>query len=86
MSEPVRRHGHEPAARASDNGHAGNETTGASLASLIQDAEALHATLSEARSSVARLISGLRRQRKQSKLLSETLKSLRQLKLTEVAE
>ena len=86
MSEPVRRHNHEPAVQATDNGHAGNETTGASLASLIQDAEALHATLSEARSSVARLISGLRRQRKQSKLLSETLKSLRQLKLTEVAE
>ena len=86
MSEPVRRQSHEPAAQATDNGHGGNETTGASLASLLQDAEALHATLSEARSSVARLISGLRRQRKQSKLLSETLKSLRQLKLTEVAE
>jgi hypothetical protein len=53
---------------------------------LIKDAEALHATLSEAKSSLARLVSGLRRHRKQSRLFSETLRSLKQLKLTEVAE
>ncbi|MGO9597325.1 MAG: hypothetical protein ACLP7Q_04825 [Isosphaeraceae bacterium] len=53
---------------------------------MIQDAESLHATLTEARSSLARLIAGLRRHRKQSRLLTETLKSLRQLKLTEAVE
>jgi hypothetical protein len=68
------------------NGQANGEGAGKSLAALIQDAEALLANLTEARSSVARLIAGLRRHRKQSRLLSETLKSLRQLKLNEVAE
>jgi len=56
------------------------------LATLIQDAEALQATLTEARASIPRLIAGLRRHRKQSLLLSEALKSLKQLKLTEPAE
>jgi hypothetical protein len=50
------------------------------------DAEALHETLTEARSSTARLITGLRRHRKQSRLLADTLKCLRQLKLTETRE
>jgi len=57
----------------------------ASLAALIQEAESLHATLADARSRTARLIAGLRRQRKQSRLVTETLKSLRQLKLVETA-
>ena len=56
-----------------------------SLAELIQEAEALHAALADARSRTARLIAGLRRQRKQSRLVNETLKSLRQLKLVETA-
>jgi hypothetical protein len=56
-----------------------------SLAELIQEAEALHAALADARSRTARLVAGLRRQRKQSRLVNETLKSLRQLKLVEAA-
>ena len=45
-----------------------------------------NATLADARSRTAHLITGLRRHRKKSRLLGETLKSLRQLKLQEVAE
>ena len=56
-----------------------------SLAALLQEAEALHATLADMKARSARLIAGLRRQRKQSKLVNETLKSLRQLRLTEAA-
>ena len=58
---------------------------GTSLAALIQEAESLHAALADARSRTARLIAGLRRQRKQSRLVNETLKSLRQLRLVETA-
>ena len=63
-----------------------SENPGTSLATLIRDAEALHTTLTEARSNLARLITSLRRHRKQSRLVSETLKSLRQLRLTESNE
>ena len=64
---------------------AGTEPPGTSLAGLIQEAEALHASLADARSRTARLIAGLRRQRKQSRHLQETLKALRQLRLVETA-
>jgi hypothetical protein len=86
MSAPIQSNGHDSAAPANGNGHAASENSGTSLASLIQDAEALHATLTDARASITRLIAGLRRHRKQSRLVSETLKSLRQLKLTETTE
>jgi hypothetical protein len=86
MSEPARRDGHEPTTHAESDGQAAGEGPGTSLAALVRDAEALHTTLTEARSSLARLISGLRRHRKQSRLLSDTLKSLRQLRLGEVTE
>ena len=86
MRAPIPNHGHEAAAAANSNGHPVSNNPGTSLATLIQDAETLHATLTDARTSTARLIAGLRRHRKQSRLLSETLKSLRQLKLTESAE
>jgi hypothetical protein len=90
------RNGHEPARpaegrndtppRASENGAtAGTEQPGTSLAALIQEAESLHAALADAKSRTARLIAGLRRQRKQSRLVNETLKSLRQLRLVETA-
>jgi hypothetical protein len=51
---------------------------------LIQEAEVLHAALADARSRTARLIAGLRRQRKQSRLVQETLRSLRELKFQDV--
>src|SRR5271157_1082707 len=86
MNRAERQNGHAPATPANENGQTTSENPGTSLAALIQDAEALHTTLSDAKASVARLISGLRRYRKQSRLLSDTLKSLRQLKLTEHAE
>jgi hypothetical protein len=86
MRAPIQNNGHEPAVSANSNGHAVSENPGTSLATLIQDAEALHATLTDARTSIARLIAGLRRHRKQSRLVSETLKSLRQLKLSEAAD
>jgi hypothetical protein len=61
-----------------------NEPSGTSLAALIQEAESLHASLADARSRTARLIAGLRRQRKQSRLVRETLRSLRELRLQDV--
>ena len=88
--------GHEPAPPAESRdrasarpaetvGTAGTEQPGTSLAALIQEAESLHATLADAKSRTARLIAGLRRHRKQSRLVNETLRSLRQLRLVEAA-
>ena len=85
MNSPIQSNGHESTAPANSNAHAASENPGSSLATLIQDAEALHVTLTDARASISRLIAGLRRHRKQSRLVSETLKSLRQLQLTETA-
>ncbi len=85
MSAPIQSNGHDSAAPANSNGHPASDNPGTSLATLIQDAEALHATLTDARA-ITCLIAGLRRHRNQSRLVSETLKSLRQLKLTEHAE
>ena len=86
MRAPIPNNGHEVAVPANGNGRLASDNPGTSLATLIQDAEALHSTLTDARSSIARLLAGLRRHRKQSRLVSETLKSLRQLKLTEAAD
>ena len=96
MSEPVARDGHEPARPAettprtaarpvATSDTAGTEPPGTSLAALIQEAEALHATLTDAKARTARLIAGLRRHRKQSRLVNETLRSLRQLRLVDAA-
>jgi hypothetical protein len=95
-ARPVQTNGREPAQPAGLNGQgrirpaetnsaAGNETTGTTLAALIQEAEALHAALGEVKSRTARLIAGLRRHRKHSRLVQETLKSLRQLRLQDGA-
>ena len=86
MSDRLRSNGEESAIQPSDNGHAASDSPGSSLAALIQDAEALHTTLTEARSSLARLITSLRKHRKQSRLLHETLRSIKQLRLTETTE
>jgi hypothetical protein len=88
MSEPVpvSRNGQTPARPVNPNGETDVSHPGTSLAALIQEAEQLHTTLTDARSRLARLIAGLRRHRKQSRLLTETLKSLRQLKLAEAVE
>ncbi len=95
MSGPVGRNGHATVRSAETNGHtearrpettscSGTEQPGISLAALIAEAESLHAALADARSRTSRLIAGLRRQRKQSRLVSETLRSLRELKLQDV--
>jgi hypothetical protein len=86
MNERAQRNGHEHRVAPGNSEHTASETLGTNLTTLIKDAEALHATLSEAKSSLARLVSGLRRQRKQSRHLPEILRSLKQLKLMEVAE
>ncbi len=86
MSDQARINAQQPVTQASDNGHAASDGNGSSLATLIQDAEALHTTLAEAKTTLSHLITGLRRHRKQSRLLHETLRSIRQLRLTETAE
>jgi hypothetical protein len=82
--KPVETNGHMPTRSAATNGISGAEQPGTSLAALIQEAEELHTALGEVKSRTARLIAGLRRHRKQSRLVQETLKSLRQLKLSDV--
>jgi hypothetical protein len=93
--EAVRLNGHASPRPAEANGHTstrrtestspnGTEQPTTSLAALIQEAEAPHAALADAKSRTARLISGLRRQRRQSRLVQETLRSLRELKLQDV--
>jgi hypothetical protein len=73
MSEPVRRNGHAQNPPHESNGQAGNDSPGSNLSTLIHEAEALHTSLMEARASVAGLIAGLRRHRKQSKALRVSL-------------
>jgi hypothetical protein len=69
------------------NGHVAAETTEpTSLAALIQDAETLHEVLTDARSRAGRLIMALRRYRRRERLVASTLASLRELKLSEVAQ
>ena len=55
------------------------------LAALIQEAEALHEALTDARARAGRLIVALRRYRSRERLVSSTLASLKALKLQEVA-
>jgi hypothetical protein len=86
MIDVVAGNGQQTKPPLSTNGSAAGESPGTTLEALLEDTQALHSTLTEARLSVSRLITGLRRHRKQSRLLSETLRSLRQLKLTELAE
>jgi len=86
MNDNARRNGEFTEPHPASNGKPVGDNPASSLAGLIQEAETLCVTLTNARASVTRLITGLRRHRKQSRLLSETLKSLRQLKLTETAE
>jgi len=75
-----------PARPAGAVATAGPDRPGTSPAASIQEAESLHAALADARSRTARLIAGLRRRRKQSRLVRETLRSLRELKLRDVVD
>ncbi len=69
------------------NGPGTTDTAGpTSLTALIKEAEALHEVLSDAKTRFGRLVISLRRHRKQSRLLQDTLRSLRQLQLQDVTE
>ena len=82
-SRPVETHAAAPHGTA--NGVATGGGTGG-LVALIQEAEALHEALADAKARTHRLVGALRRHRKQARLTSATLAALRQLKLQEVAE
>ncbi|AGA26329.1 hypothetical protein [Singulisphaera acidiphila] len=56
------------------------------LASLVQDAESLQATLADAKARACRLIVALRRHRWRERLVNATLASLKALKLQDVAD
>jgi hypothetical protein len=86
MNERISRPGHDaghpvPNGTATDHGPASPGP-----AALIQEAVALHEALGDARTRTQRLIAGLRRQRKQARLMTGALEALKQLKLQEVAE
>ena len=66
------------------NGVAGDGNVG--LAALIQESEALHEVLADARTRSGRLTVALRRYRRRERLVSTTLASLKALKLQDVAE
>ena len=75
----------------SDGTHEGPTAPGespgpGSLAALIQDAKALHETLSGAKARAGRLVVALRSYRRRERLVSNTLASLKALKLQEVAK
>jgi hypothetical protein len=87
LSERIRATKNDPAVNGAANGHADPENTGATkLAGLIQEAEALHEQLADAKARAARLIVALRRQRKRERLVASTLATLKELKLQDVAE
>ena len=79
--EPGKVYG-DPANGTGQVGGTGN--TG--LAALIQEAVALHEALADAKARTHRLIGSLRRHRRQSKLVTSTLRSLKELRLQEVTE
>jgi hypothetical protein len=81
VSEITQRNGHhvEPTSVAADAADAPVQ----GMASLIQEVEALHASLGDARMRAAKLVGALRRHRKRSKLMESTLAALKQLKLAE---
>ena len=74
-----------PPARSTGPAEAAKDTGGGGLAALIQEAEAIHEALADAKAR-RRLIGALRRHRKQARLTSATLAAIRQLRLQEVAE
>jgi hypothetical protein len=84
MRERAPRIHHSPADSVASNGLASAQNWGTTVPDLIQEAEALYAALAHAKSRTTRLITGLRRYRKQTRMVSKTLKSLRKLKSQDV--
>lgn len=56
-----------------------SESESSTITALIDDAEALRATLRDATAKLSTLIAGLKRQRKQTRLMRSTLQSLKAL-------
>jgi hypothetical protein len=91
VSVPVKKPTHKatretPVAVETDKSETTNGAVPSNISSLIDESVALHVALGEARTRTQRLIVGLRRHRRQSKLVSTTLASLRQLQLQETAD
>jgi hypothetical protein len=85
MPDRVHRNGHATEVPTPENGSP-TPSASTSLADLIRAAEGLHTSLTQAKGQTAKLIAGLRGHRKRSRAVTETLRSLRQLGLAEVAE
>jgi hypothetical protein len=87
LSERTRPTKNDPSVNGAANDHATTENTGATgLVALIQEAEALHEQLADAKGRTARLIVALRRHRKRERLVASTLATLKELRLQDVAE
>ena len=67
-------------------GASGDSPGPGNLAALIQDAEALHEALTGGKARAGRLVVALRRYRRRERLVSNTLESLKALKLQEGAK
>ena len=61
-----------------------NDQTATETATTIEEAEALRDVLQQALTQTRSLITALKRQRKQSRLVQSTIKSLRQLQTIDV--
>lgn len=81
MNEQVHANGN--GASASETQANGEETAPTGFDALIVETEAVRDSLRDAYARAARLVSGVRRQKKKSKLVRETLASLRQLQSIE---
>jgi hypothetical protein len=69
--------GHSPPRQDSLN--AGHAASGTSMAALIEEAQSIKEVLHDAYGRMNRLLAALKRQRKQSRLMTATLASLKQL-------
>ncbi len=76
-SHPDRPAGNGQAGRADQAHHA--KAAGASMAALMEEAQALKELLHEAHGRASRLLVALKRNRAQSKLVQHTMATLRQL-------
>ena len=76
---PDNGHGNGPTAPRRDSAAEDPTPTGMSLGALIEEAQALKDVLHDAYGRTAHLVAALRRHHKQSKLVQNTLASLRQL-------
>jgi hypothetical protein len=76
---------HTATSRPSNRSVANGVAPAVGLPGLVEEAAALHAALGEARCRAARLVSGLRAERKRSRALASTIAQLRQIRLQDLA-